>query len=60
MDGALFFRRQADQCREAAEQAAPAESRALMQLAKHYEKEARSAASGPGHRSPQSAELPRH
>ena len=60
MDGALFFRRQADQCREAAAQAAPAESRALMQLAKHYEKEARNAGSAPAHKPPQSAELPRH
>jgi hypothetical protein len=60
MDGALFFRRQADQCREAAAQADPAESRALMQLAKHYEKEARTATSAPARRPPHGAELPRH
>jgi hypothetical protein len=60
MDGALFFRRQADQCREAAAQADPAESRALMQLAKHYEKEARTATSALTPRPPQTSELPRH
>jgi hypothetical protein len=60
MDGALFFRREADQCREAAAKATPAESRALMQMAKHYEKEARSAGSVPERRPPQGAELPRN
>jgi hypothetical protein len=60
MDGALFFRREADQCREAAAEATPAESRALLQLAKHYEKEARTATSAPAARPPRTAELPRH
>jgi hypothetical protein len=60
MDGVLFFRRQADQCREAAAQADPAESRALMQMAKHYEKEARTAGSAPPTQASQRAELPRH
>lgn len=60
MDGALFFRRQADQCREAAAQADPAESRALMQLAKHYEKEARVATSAPSRMAPQTAGLNGH
>jgi hypothetical protein len=60
MDGDTFFRRQAHECREAAAAAAPAESRALMQLAKHYEKEARGASSAPAHKAPQTAELNRH
>ena len=60
MDGELFFRRQADECREAAAGATPAESRALMQLAKHYEKEARTATSAAPRGSPQTAELNRH
>jgi hypothetical protein len=60
MDGELFFRRQADECREAAAGATPAEGRALMQLAKHYEKEARTATSAPPLGSPRTAELNRH
>ena len=60
MEGDLFFRRQADECRAAAAGAPPAESRALMQLAKHYEKEARSAPSAAPQRSPRTAELNRH
>ena len=37
-----FLLREAGACREAAEQArAPSESRALLQLARHYEREAR-------------------
>jgi len=43
MDGENFFRQQARECREAASQADPGSSRALLQLAKHYEKEARTA-----------------
>jgi hypothetical protein len=60
MDGDSFFRRQARECREAAAAAAPAESRALMQLAKHYEKEARTASATPAPRAPQPAELNGH
>lgn len=60
MEGEIFFRRQANECREAAAAAGPAESRALLQLAKHYEKEARSASGGTGGQRSKMAELNRH
>lgn len=60
MDGEGFLRQQARECREAAGKAGPGDSRALLQLAKHYEKEARSA-SEQTHRTPrQMAELNRY
>jgi hypothetical protein len=60
MEGELFFRHQANQCREAAAQASPAEGRALLQLAKHYEKEARAATSSPARTAPQTAGFKGH
>ena len=60
MDGDGFFRQQARECRDAAAKADPASSRALLQLAKHYEKEARTASEKPAGKSPQVAELNRH
>jgi hypothetical protein len=60
MDGDTFFRRQADECREAAAGASPAESRALLQLARHYEREARTATSAPARRPARLEELNRY
>jgi hypothetical protein len=60
MDGELFFRQQARECREAAAKADAAKSRALLQLAKHYEKEARTAPVATLRPSSQAAELNRH
>jgi hypothetical protein len=60
MDGEAFFRGQARECREAATNADAASSRALLQLAKHYEKEARSATGGAAARSSHAPELNRH
>ncbi|HEX8578949.1 MAG TPA: hypothetical protein VF655_05065 [Allosphingosinicella sp.] len=60
MDGEVFFRQQARECRDAAAKADGGQSRALLQLAKHYEKEARTAsgeAPRPGFRN---AELNRY
>ena len=60
MDGDFFFRRQALECREAADGAGPAERRALLQLAKHYEKEARTASGRSAGQPTKIAELNRH
>ena len=60
MDGENFFRQQALECREAAAQADGGSSRALLQLAKHYEKEARSASGRALHPLSHSPELNRH
>ncbi len=60
MDGQAFLRQQARECREAAATADPGSSRALLQLAKHYEKEARVASENTGRISPRLAELNRH
>ncbi len=60
MDGEAFLRQQARECREAAAKADAGSSRALLQLAKHYEKEARTASEKPGRISPHLAELNRH
>lgn len=59
MDGEIFFRQQARECRDAAGKANTAEGRALLQLAKHYENEA-NASSKTGRKSAQIAELNRH
>ena len=59
MDGENFFREQARECREAAASADMASSRALLQLANHYEKEARTA-SGKLRQAPRGSELNRH
>jgi hypothetical protein len=59
MDGEMFFREQARECREAAAAADGASSRALLQLAKHYEKEARTASGGAA-RHPGGSELNRY
>jgi thiamine monophosphate kinase len=60
MDGEIFFRQQARECREAAASGDVGQSRALLQLAKHYEKEARTA-SGEGLRpGPRNGELNRY
>jgi hypothetical protein len=60
MDGENFFREQARECREAAAGADMASSRALLQLANHYEKEARTASGGKLRQPPRGSELPRH
>ena len=60
MDGEIFFREQARECREAAAEADTASSRALLQLAKHYEKEARTATSETVRQPPRGTELNRH
>lgn len=60
MDGEHFFRQQARECREAAADTQGAESRALLQLAKHYEKEAKTASGNPLRQPSQIAELNRH
>jgi hypothetical protein len=60
MNGEQFFRQEARICRDAASEASAAESRALLQLAKHYEKEAQAASSEPGRKPSQLSELNRH
>jgi hypothetical protein len=60
MDGEMFFRQQARECREAAASVDAASGRALMQLAKYYEKEARTASETSRNTSSQTSELNRH
>ena len=60
MDGENFFREQARECREAAATADTASSRALLQLANHYEKEARTLSGGKPRQPPRGSELNRY
>lgn len=60
MDGEGFFRQQARECREAAAAADAPSGKALLQLAKHYEKEARNASGGMAGQAPGGAELNRY
>ena len=60
MDGEIFFRQQARECREAAATADPANGRALLQLARYYEKEARNASGDAPRQGVRTAELNRY
>jgi hypothetical protein len=60
MDGEIFFRQQARECREAAAKAEAADSRALLQRAKYYEKEARNASGEAPRQGMRAAELNRY